>query len=250
MRRLRIIGIGAGDPEHITVQAITALNETDVVFVIEKGAEDLVALRRQICERHIALDHRYRVVEIADPQRDRHAAGYESAVEDWRQRRADAWEATIESELPDDGCGAFLVWGDPSLYDSTIAVVDEILARGRIALQYDVMPGISSVHALTACHRISLNRVGRAVQITTGRRLADGFPEDVDDVVVMLDAGCTFKTVTEPGVEIYWGAYLGTQDEILISGRLPDVAQEIEQVRAQARERKGWIMDCYLLRRN
>jgi len=250
MRRLRIIGIGAGDPEHITVQAIAALNETDVVFVIEKGAEDLVALRREICERHIEPDHPYRVVEIADPQRDRHAAGYESAVEDWRQRRADAWEATIESELTDDGCGAFLVWGDPSLYDSTIAVVDEILARGRIALQYDVVPGISSVHALTARHRIALNRVGRAVQITTGRRLADGFPDGVDDVVVMLDAGCTFKTVTEPGIEIYWGAYLGTQDEILISGRLPDVAEEIEHVRAQARERKGWIMDCYLLRRN
>lgn len=250
MRRLRIIGIGAGDPEHVTVQAVRALNETDVVFVIKKGAEDLVALRRQICERHIDPDHPYRVVEIADPLRDRQAPGYECAVEEWRRRRADAWEATIESELSDDGCGAFLVWGDPSLYDSTIAVVDEILARGRLALDYDVLPGISSVHALTARHRIPLNRVGRAVQITTGRRLADGFPEGVDDVVVMLDASCTFKTVTEPGVDIYWGAYLGTHDEILASGRLPDVAEEIERVRAQARERKGWIMDCYLLRRN
>ena len=250
MRRLRIIGIGAGDPEHITVQAIAALNETDVVFVIEKGAQDLVALRRQICERHIDPAHPYRVVQIADPQRDRRAPAYESAVEDWRSQRADAWEATIAGELPDDGCGAFLVWGDPSLYDSTIAVVDEILARGRIALQYDVVPGISSVHALTARHRIALNRVGRAVQITTGRRLAEGFPAGVDDVVVMLDAGCAFKAVNEPGIEIYWGAYLGTQDEILISGRLPDVAEQIERVRAQARERKGWIMDCYLLRRS
>ena len=35
MRRVLVIGIGAGDPEQVTVQAIKALNETDVFFVIE-----------------------------------------------------------------------------------------------------------------------------------------------------------------------------------------------------------------------
>ena len=38
MRRLLIIGIGAGDPEQVTVQAIKALNRADVFFVIDKGA--------------------------------------------------------------------------------------------------------------------------------------------------------------------------------------------------------------------
>ena len=67
-------------------------------------------------------------------------------------------------------------------------------------------------------------------------------------VVVMLDGQCAFKTV-DPDTEIYWGAYLGTEDEILVSGRLGDVAQKIERLRREARDRKGWIMDTYLLRK-
>jgi precorrin-6A synthase len=50
-------------------------------------------------------------------------------------------------------------------------------------------------------------------------------------------------------VTIYWGAYLGTPDEILVSGPLAEVAEEIRRVRAEARERKGWMFDTYLLRR-
>jgi len=88
------------------------------------------------------------------------------------------------------------------------------------------------------------------VLITTGRRLAEHrVPDGVDDVVVMLDGGCAFRNVIDEPLDIYWGAYLGTQDEILVSGPLAAVAGEIERVRAEARERKGWIMDCYLLRR-
>jgi precorrin-6A synthase len=159
-------------------------------------------------------------------------------------------ERAIVEELSDDDCGAFLVWGDPSLYDSTIAVLDQILARGAVSFEHEAIPGISSVQALTARHRIALNRVGRAVQITTGRRLAEGFPDGVDEVVVMLDADCSFRHLPDDGLEIHWGAYIGMQDEILVSGRLSDVGEEIVRRRAEARERKGWIMDAYLLRRD
>lgn len=250
MRRLLIIGIGAGDPEHLTVQAIRALNEADVLFLVAKPDErqDLVRLRREICDTYIGAGA-YRMVEVADPQRDRSAAAYRAAVEDWRGRRADVWEAAIREELADGACGAFLVWGDPALYDSTLAVLEEILARGSVEFEHEVIPGISSVQALAARHRIPLNRVGRPIHITTGRRLSEGFPADADDVVVMLDAGCAFQEVDDDETEIYWGAYVGTQDEILVAGRLCDVAGEIVRVRAEARERKGWVMDTYLLRR-
>ena len=252
MRRLLVIGIGAGDPEHVTVQAVRALNEVDVLFVVDKGeeTEDLVTLRREICERFIE-DPSYRIVELPDPPRDRGAAAYAAAVDDWRGRRAELWGAALRDELPADAVGAFLVWGDPSLYDSTLDVIERILASGQVAFAYEVIPGISSLHALTARHRIALNRVGGAVQVTTGRRLAEGgWPEGVDDVVVMLDARCAFRSVDPEGVEIFWGAYLGTADELLVAGPLAEVAEEIERVRAAARERKGWIMDTYLLRRS
>ena len=258
MRTLLIIGIGAGDPEQLTVQAIRALNRADVIFVIDKreATHDLVRLRREICERYIE-GHPYRVVEIDDPQRegggDRaplDGPAYRAAVEAWHAARAAVWEAAIRDAVGQDGCGAFLVWGDPSLYDSTIGVVERVRAAGRLPLTVEVIPGITSVQALAAAHGVPLNAVGGAVQITTGRRLAEaGFPREADDVVVLLDGATAFRSVLAEDLDIYWGAYVGTPDEVLIAGPLREVADEIVRARAEARARKGWIMDAYLLRR-
>jgi precorrin-6A synthase len=251
MRQISVIGIGAGDPEQVTLQAIAALNRLDVLFVIEKDgdAAELAEFRREVFARHLAPGRACRVVELADPPRDRRAERYADAVEDWRDARARTWEGAIAHELPDGGCGGFLVWGDPSLYDSTIAVLDRIRAGGALQFEREVIPGVSSVHALTARHGIALNRAGGTVQITPGRRLKAGLPADADDVVVMLDRDCVFCELDEPGLEIYWGAYLGTPDELLVAGRVSDVGNEIRRLRHEARQRKGWVMDTYLLRR-
>jgi precorrin-6A synthase len=251
MRRMLLIGIGAGDPQYVTQQAVGALNAVDVFFVMDKGEEkdDLVALRRAVCERFID-DQSYRIVAVRDPQRDRTAAAYASAVDDWRRARAQIWERLIADELGADGVGAILVWGDPSLYDSTLTIMDAIRAAGRVRFEVEVIAGISAIAALCARHAIALNRVGEAVHITTGRRLArEGLPANAPDVVVMLDAHCAFSALRHEPVDIYWGAYLGTPDEILIAGSVGEVADEIERRRAAARARKGWIMDTYLLRR-
>jgi precorrin-6A synthase len=50
---------------------------------------------------------------------------------------------------------------------------------------------------------------------------------------------------SEAVTEIYWGAYLGTEDEILVSGNLRELADDIERMRKEAKARKGWIMDTY-----
>ncbi|MFC9053178.1 MULTISPECIES: precorrin-6A synthase (deacetylating) [Streptomyces] len=253
MRTIHVIGIGAGDPEQLTLQAVRALRGTDVFFVLDKGEakSDLVRLRRDMLEAHVP-EGTYRVAEARDPERDRSAGGaaYSPAVGDWRSARAGIYERLIAEELGEDETGAFLVWGDPALYDSTLGILEEILERGSVAFEYDVVPGISSVSSLVARHRTGLNRVARPVQITTGRRLAEGFPEDADDVVVMLDAHQAFRRYADQDIDIYWGAYLGTPDEILDSGPIAEAAPRIERLRAEARERKGWIMDTYLLRRN
>ncbi|MEU3766770.1 precorrin-6A synthase (deacetylating) [Amycolatopsis keratiniphila] len=250
MRKISAIGIGAGDPDHLTVQAIRRLNETDVFFVLDKGSEkqDLVALRQEILDRFVEQPG-YRVVRAPDPERDRTPDDYRKAVADWHRLRTDVYENMIASLGPDER-GAFLVWGDPALYDSTLTLLDAVLDRGNVEFEYDVIPGVSSVAALTSRHRTTMNQIGRPVLVTTGRRLEAGWPADVDDVFVMLDAGCTFSRFVDTGLEIYWGAYLGTPDELLLSGPLTaDLAEEIRTVRASARSRKGWIMDIYHLRR-
>jgi precorrin-6A synthase len=248
VRSLNVIGIGAGNPDHLTLEAIRALNEVDVVFIVTKGDDkrELEDLRRELCDRHIERQG-VRTVEIADPPRDRTARAYTDAVEDWRQRRAEAFASAIRDELGRDDAGALLVWGDPAFYDSTLPIVEGIC--GDLTLSYRVIPGISSPQSLAASHRITLTRVGRPLQITTGRRVADGAHDGDDDIVVMLDAGLSFRRFVARSFDIYWGAYLGTPDEILIAGHVEDVADRIEQVRAEARARKGWIMDTYLLRR-
>jgi precorrin-6A synthase len=251
MKKVFVIGIGAGNPDYVTVQAINALNQVDVFFIMDKGheKEDLTSLRKEICERYIK-DKSYRTVETTDPPRDRSAPSYEPAVRAWHDQRAGIYERLIGEELGEDECGAFLVWGDPSLYDSTLRIIDQIIARGTVAFEYEVVPGISAIQALAAKHRIALNRIGRSILITTGRKIAEGLPNNADDVIVMLDADCSFKAIGDSDIDIYWGAYIGTEDEILMKGNLRALMDDIERVRAEAKARKGWVMDTYLLRRH
>ncbi|BCB78183.1 precorrin-6A synthase (deacetylating) [Phytohabitans flavus] len=250
MRKLLVIGVGVGDPDFVTIQAVDALNAVDVFFLLDKGpaADDLTHARQAICERFITHD-RYRTVTVTDPPRDRAAADYPDAVRRWRDERAERLERVIDAELDEDGVGGFLVWGDPSLYDGTIRVIETMLKRGALTLEYEVIAGISSIQALAARHRIAINRVAGPVHVTTGRRIKEALPDNADDIVVMLDADLACAAYRDEDIDIYWGAYLGTEDEVLVAGKLGDVVDQIAQTRAELRERKGWIMDTYLLRR-
>ena len=250
MKRLLVIGIGAGNPDYITMQAVKALNRVDVFFLMDKGQskDKLLDLRRDICERYITKPG-YRFVEAHSPERERGDVDYTRAVEDLNRAKQETFERLINEELSDVQCGGFLVWGDPALYDSTIRILRAILASGRCAFEFEVIPGITSVQALAAQHKVPLNSIGQPLEITTGRNLAAGQVSDTDSLVVMLDAEDAYRHVADQQTEIYWGAYLGTPDEILISGKLEDVAEQIERTRKAARAEHGWIMDTYLLRK-
>jgi precorrin-6A synthase len=244
-----VIGIGAGAPEFLTVQAITALNEVDVFLLIDKGdgKPDLLELRRAVLDQ-FATERSYRVVELDDPPRNP-ALPYDESVAQWHHERVLRVERALQVSLADGECAGILVWGDPSIYDSTLRIIDQVLARGAVEFDHAVVPGISSVQVLAARHRIALNQIGRSIHITTGRLLKNGLPTGVDDVVVLLDGDNSFTTLIGHGLTIYWGAFLGTRDEILVTGALDDVADEIIRVRAEARRQKGWMFDIYLLRR-
>jgi precorrin-6A synthase len=250
MKQLLLIGIGAGDPDYITMQALKALRRADVIFLLDKGAakHKLNALRREICARFLD-DHTPRFAEGMQPEREREAADYRTSVDELNRDKQAVFEQLLDEQMNDGEVAAFMVWGDPSLYDSSIRII-EAIASARDDLSYEVIPGITSLQALTARHRVPLNSIGRAVEITTGRLLGEGWPHGVDSVAVMLDAKDTYRRFVGHNLHIYWGAYVGTADEILIAGPLDQVAEHIARTRAQARERNGWIMDSYLLRQN
>ncbi|MDF1489354.1 precorrin-6A synthase (deacetylating) [Tessaracoccus caeni] len=249
-RALVLIGIGAGDPDWITVKAVHAIERLDVLFAVlkEDGLDELVEARRVLIERYRTTP--LRTVELKDPPRPwRTAHDYNAAVKLWRRQRLEQWGAAVAENLGGGETGGFLVWGDPSLFESTLAIVQQLIAASSSPIGLEVLPGVSCVHALTAAHQIPLNRQGRAVQIMPARLLADGLPEGLDDAVAMLDGEQTFSLIDPTGIDIYWGAYLGTADEILIAGDLAEKRDEILRVRAEAVERKGWVFDIYLLRR-
>jgi precorrin-6A synthase len=251
MRTLLVIGIGAGNPEHMTVQAIAALNRADVLFVPDKGVEksDLSGLRHEICDRFVTSPASRRV-EFGVPKRAEPTSSYRGTVDDWHEDIAGIYEALILSELAEDGCGAFLIWGDPMLYDSALRILERVRNRGKVDFAVEVVPGITAIQSLCASHRMALNRIGDPVLITTGRRLdAEGMPDTAGTVVVMLDGNCAFRNLKDKNVTIHWGAYLGTPDEIIVTGRLGDVEDRIVATRAEARAARGWIMDTYLLRK-
>lgn len=249
MRTIYVIGIGAGDPAHLTLQAIAAMNRVDVWFTFDKGpaTADLAALRSEMLAAHVTREHR--VVAAPDPARDRDPgdrAGYETAVADWLDVRTARYAELLTTQLPAGGTGGILVWGDPALYDSTL----RILEQTGLDMEVVSIPGITSLQALAAAHRLILNRIGRPFLVTTGRRLAaDGFPQGVDDAVVLLDGRHAYAGLPDTDLDIFWGAYLGTPDEVLVHGDLQERKDEIRRIWTDRRAAKGWIMDIYLLRR-
>lgn len=250
MRHILVVGIGTGNPEHMTVQAINALNRADVLFVPTKGARkaDLAEVRRDIIARYVT-NPQSRTVEFALPVRRVEGQSYGQGVDEWHAAIAETYVRLLQDEVPENGTCALLVWGDPMLYDSTLRIIERVKATGAAEIDVTVIPGITSIQALCAAHKIPLNLVGKPVEITTGRRLKESFPHRSETAVVMLDGEQAFGQVSDPEAEIYWGAYLGTADEITIRGRAVEVAEEIRATRAAERARHGWIMDIYLLQK-
>lgn len=250
MKNVLVVGIGAGNPEHMTVQAINVLNRADVLFIPTKGdaKAQLADIRRDIVSRYVT-NSESRVMEFEVPVRHVADRSYHRSVDDWHAAIASAYERLLIEELAEGQTGAFLVWGDPMLYDSTIRIIERVRALAAVAFDYAVIPGITSIQALAASHRIPLNLVGKPVEITTGRRLVESFPHRNETAVVMLDGEQAFMKIEDPDARIYWGAYLGTEQEIILSGRLADVKDEILKTRAAARAQHGWIMDVYLLQK-
>ncbi|WP_010163300.1 precorrin-6A synthase (deacetylating) [Sphingomonas sp. PAMC 26617] len=246
---LHLIGIGTGNPDHLTRAAETAMNAADLILLPRKrdAASDLIGLRRTICAA--VLRGGTRVIEFDLPERAESDA-YLAAVGDWHDAIAAAWTTQIATHLPDGGRLALLVWGDPSLYDSSLRIADRLRDDG-LSIRVHVVPGITSLQALTAAHSIPLNTLAAPVLVTTGRRLrADGWPPAADTLAVMLDGGCGFTTLDPHGVTIWWGAYLGMPHQALVTGPLAEVSAEIIAERASLRLAHGWIMDTYLLRRS
>lgn len=243
MNDLWLIGIGTGHPGHLTLEGQRALREASAVLLPRKGTgkEDLAHLRLAMLE---AAGAKAKVIPFDMPVRDE-SLPYAQRVEAWHDEIASRWQKALATAP--HGPVALLVWGDPGLYDSTLRIASRLTPAPRLR----VVPGITSLQALTAAHTIPFNTVNGAVAVTTGRQLRDhGWPHGADTAVVMLDGQCSFQCLEREGVYIWWGAFLGMPEQVLDHGLLVDAARRIVATREAVRHQHGWIMDTYLLRRN
>lgn len=239
---LSLIGIGCGNPEHLTLQAIAEINRADLILIPDKGEGkgELAQLRSMILSQH--LRGSAQVSRFAMPVR-RGDGDYLLAVNDWHDAIARAWTHAI-AQHPSARRIALLVWGDPSLYDSTLRIAQRVPGIGL-----RVVPGITSISALCAAHGVPLNELSAPVAILPARHLRDhGWPEGMDTIAVMLDDGSALAKA-DGAANIHWGAYLGMAQQDLIRGNLGDLRETILARRAELRARHGWIMDAYILTR-
>ena len=249
MKKIYLIGIGPGSKDYLTIQAIETLKKVDVFLLLERGERkdrDLLGLRKEILERHLKHGS-YRVVTKKMPVRKRSRMAYQEEVAKWRGEVANTIEEFIENELKDGQSGGILIWGDPALYDGHLEMLRSL--SKKIEFSYKAIPGISSIQVLAARHKIPLNRISEPILITTARHLKEYTPAEIKNMIVVLDSHVSFKDIDDEDIDIYWGGYLGSDDEILISSRLKDVKDEIKKTIIEAKRRKGWIMDTYILRR-
>ncbi len=127
MIELLLVGIGTGNPEHLTLQAIRALNSADLILIPRKGADkaDLAELRRSICAE-VVTNPATSIVEFDLPRRDQSNPTIAAASTTGTMPSPTVWSDTIKSELSGGGSVALLVWGDPALYDSTLRIASRL----------------------------------------------------------------------------------------------------------------------------
>ncbi|NEX19992.1 precorrin-6A synthase (deacetylating) [Thiorhodococcus mannitoliphagus] len=251
MKKLYLIGMGPGGPQYLTIQAIETLKRTNVFFMLEKegqGKEELLQMRKDILTHYLG-ESGYRVVIATSPPRRMTAEGYKAGVKVWHDEKRALFERLLTQELDDGQSGALLLWGDPSIYDQTVSLIAELAASSAGELDFEIIPGITSVQMLTARHKIPMNRVGESITITTGRHAETCDPADLQNAVVMLDYNASFQRFKGQNMDVYWGGYLGCPDEVLVSGPIDEVTDDLLATKAAVRDKKGWLMDIYLLRR-
>ncbi|MFJ8311861.1 MULTISPECIES: precorrin-2 C(20)-methyltransferase [unclassified Streptomyces] len=219
MGRLYGVGLGPGDPSLMTVRAVEAIAEADVVAY--HSARHGRSIARSIAAKHIRADHiEEKLVYPLTVETTDHPGGYRGALNDFYEEAS----ARLAEHLDAGRTVAVLAEGDPLFYGSYQHM------HKRLAHRYptEVIPGVTSVSAAAARLGEPLVEAEEVLTILPGT-----LPEEeltarlaATDSAVVMKLGRTFTKVRRA---------------LERSGRL-DEARYVERA-TMAGERTGQLTD-------
>jgi len=242
VKKVYLIGMGPGNLKYLTLEAVDLIKRLPLFLIPLKSSKKtyFTEKRKEILYK-IRKDQNFKIVEIPFPERKR-SFQYKEAVISWRRKKAEILIKVLQKESTEEV--GFIVWGDPSIYDGHIEIFKDV--QKQIPIEFEIIPGISAFQILSAKHKIPLTRIAGSLLFTTPRGLKK-FSEIKENTVVFLDNYESYRKFNQKDLKIYWGAYLGTEKEVLLSGRLSEIKEKIIELRRKLRKENGWIMEIYFL---
>jgi precorrin-2/cobalt-factor-2 C20-methyltransferase len=154
--RLYGVGVGPGDPELLTIRAYNLLSRIPVIFVPLKDETSSSYARSVI--KNLVKKSDGKVVGVVLPMlRDK-----EKLADYWHKAAESIWQYLKKGE----DC-AFVNIGDPLLYGTFIHIL-ETLQKSHPQIEFEVIPGISSINAAAARAVVPLASNDERIAIISG----------------------------------------------------------------------------------
>lgn len=243
LEKIYLIGIGPGDPKYLTLEAKELIERLSLFLIPKKvgSKKDLTLARLSILEK-IKGKKNYEIIFLPFPEREK-GVNYKEKVREWRQKKAEILkEALLAAKAKEAG---FLIWGDPTIYDGHIEIFQEI--EKDLPIKWEVIPGLSAFQVLASKCKCSLTELSTPLSFHTPRTLRL-LKEITHPIVVFLDNYETYKKFKEHPLELIWGAFVGSNDEIIMRGKLKEIAESHSLMRKNLKNKKGYLMEIYILK--
>jgi len=174
------IGVGPGDPELLTLKAIKAIADCDILVVPDSGAQKQIAL--DITREHIGEKP---VVILDLPM---------TCDKSMLQKKREVAVETISEKLDMGENVGFLTLGDPMVYSTYSYLHCMVISRGYTA---KVIPGVTSFSAAAAALGEPLCEGGQSLHIIPAYYKNNESALALDGTKVFMKSGKKFNEMLD-----------------------------------------------------